>query len=221
MKKVFAFALALCLVLALAGCGNTNTPAGNNTGHDTPSGGETLRVEPLAGTIDVNDLADATLDVAFDAASLHTGDGQMTLDVTVYDYERYDAAEVSQLKVGDTIVANGQDMVITTIDTTNGVIINGGYEQGGLTLMSDDGGTLFAAGADDSKTYREVGTATLPVGDGCQLLDSSDLSGGEIKVTTADLAAFLKEDTVTFRPGSTTVTVTGGQITGIARVYMP
>lgn len=220
MKKGFAFLLALCLTLALAGCGNTDTPAdGGNT--NDPAGSETLRVEPLPDSIDVNSITDATLPVSFDAAALHTEGDKMTLDVKVCSYELYDAAEVSQLKVGDTIVADGREVVVTSIDTANGVVINGGYEQDGLTLMGGDGGTLYAVGADDSKTFHEVGAVTLPVSSDCQLQDSADLEAGEVTVTADQLAEYLAKDTESFLPDNTTVTVTGGQITGISRVYRP
>lgn len=214
MKKVFAAVLTLCLALALVGCGSADTPDDNNAGG-------AVTVTPMQSAVDVNSITDAELAVSFDAASLHTEGDAMTLDVTVYDYELYDAAEIAQLKEGDTIVADGRQIVVTAIDTGSGVTINGGYEQDGLTLTSGGGGTMYAVGPDDSKTYRELGTVTLPLGEGCQLRDSSDPAGDEIKVTLPDLAAFLAEDAGTFRPGNTTVTVAGGQITGITRVYMP
>lgn len=218
MKKVFALVLALCLTLALAACGSINAPADS----DTPAaGGETLKVSPLASDIDASAITDAQVAASFDAAALHTEGESMTLDVTLYDFVKYDAQEVSQLKEGDTIVVDGKDMVITSIDDSNGYVINGGYDEGGLTLAALDGGVLYACAANDAKTYYEVGTVTLPLSADCQLLDSSDPAGGEVKVTTEDLAAFLAEDTVTFRPGSTGITVTGGQISTITRVYMP
>lgn len=218
MKKVFALVLALCLTLALVACGSSDTPDDSNT---PDAGAEPMKVSPLATDIDASAITDAELAVSFDAASLHTEGDAMTLDVTLYDFVKYDAQEVSQLKEGDTIVVDGQDMVITSIDDSNGYVINGGYDEGGLTLAALDGGVLYACTANDAKTYYEVGAVTLPLSAGCQLLDSSDPAGGEIKVTTEDLAAYLAEDTVTFRPGSTLITVTGGQITGITRVYMP
>lgn len=219
MKKGIAFLLALCLTLALVGCGNTDAPADNNT--NDPAGSETLRVEPLSDSIDLNNITDATLSVSFDAAALHTEGDQMTLDVKVCSYELYDAVEVSQLKVGDTIVADGKDLVITSIDTANGVVINGGYEQDGLTLMGGDGGTLYAVGADDSKTFHELGAVTLPLSPDCQLQDSADLEAGEVTVTADQLADYLAKDAAAFQPDNTTVTVSNGQITQITRVYRP
>lgn len=216
MKKTIAFVLTLCIALALVGCGNADIPMDNTSGN---SGG-TRRVEPLATTIDVGAVTDGELAVSFDAASLHTEGDAVTLDVKVYDFVQYDAAEVAQLKVGDTIVVDGRDVTVTAIDDSNGYIINGGYEQGGLSLAVLDGGVMYVYGPDDTKEYYEVGSVTLPVNDACSLTDSSDPANVQ-NVALNDLAAFLTEDTVTFQPNNTTVTVSGGQITGITRVYTP
>lgn len=218
MKKVIALMLALCLTLALVACGSSDTTDDSDA---SDAGSEPMKVSPLATDIDANAITDAELAASFDAASLHTEGDAMTLDVTLYDFVKYDAQEVSQLKEGDTIVVDGQDMVITSIDDSNGYVINGGYDAGGLTLAALDGGVLYASGANDARMYEQVGTATLPLSADCQLIDGADPVGGEIKVTTEDLAAYLADDIATFRPGSTLVTVTGGQITGITRVYMP
>ena len=217
MKKVMAVVLALCMALALVACGgNTNTPQ-----DDTNKDSETKRVEPLASTVDISNVTDATLSASFDAGSLKTEGDAATLELKVYDYEQYDAAEVSQLKVGDTIVSGGKDIVITSIDDSNGYVINGGYEQGGLNLAAGEGGVVYTVSVDDIKNYVEAGTVTLPISSECVLTDSSNLENGEKTVNAADLAAFLASDTVGFQPASTQVTVTGGQITAISRVYMP
>ena len=218
MKKVIACMLALCLMLVLAGCGGTDNTANGSDKSD--NAGETLKVSPLASNIDINAVTDAELAVSFDAASLHTEGETVSLDVKVYDFVKYDAVEVAQLKVGDTIVKDGQDMVITSIDDSNGYTINGGYEQGGLSLATLDGGIMYVYGPDDTKEYYEVGSVTLPVNDACSLTDSSDPANVQ-NVALSDLAVFLTEDTVTFQPNNTSVTVSGGQITGITRVYTP
>ncbi len=178
-------------------------------------------MEPLASTVDISNVTDATLSASFDAGSLKTEGDAAALELKVYDYEQYDAAEVSQLKVGDTIVSGGKDIVITSIDDSSGYVINGGYEQDGLTLAAGEGGVVYTVSVDDIKNYTEVGTVTLPISSECVLTDSSDLENGEKTVNAADLAAFLESDTTGFRPAGTQVTVTGGQITAISRVYMP
>lgn len=217
MKKMLAVVLALCMTLALIGCGNAKQPE-----NEDQSSGESKRVEPLASSVDVSNVTEATLAVSFDKSSLHTDGDTMTLDMKVYDFEQFDAAEVSQLKEGDVIVVDGKEITVASIDTTNGVEINGGFgQENGVSLATLDGGVLCAVGADDAKSYYEVGTVTLPVSETCVLTDSADLSAGEKTVAAAELAAFLTNDTAAFQPGNTQVTVSGGQITAISRVYMP
>ena len=76
-------------------------------------------------------------------------------------------------------------------------------------------------GADDSKTFHELGAVTLPLSPDCQLQDSADLEAGEVTVTADQLADYLAKDAAAFQPDNTTVTVANGQITQITRVYRP
>ena len=75
--------------------------------------------------------------------------------------------DIAQLAVGDTIVVDGKDMVVTSREDENGfVTINGGLEQGGVDLTSDDSGVYYAVGLDDAKSYHELGKVTVPVAEG-------------------------------------------------------
>lgn len=58
---------------------------------------------------------------------------------------------ISQIAVGDTIVVDGKDMVVASREDKDGfVTINGGLEQGGVDLTSDDSGVYYAVGLDDA-----------------------------------------------------------------------
>ena len=147
MKKALFLLLVLC-VLALSACSAapvaSDAPASTATippqVDETPaasdaSAAQALRVEPMASDIDLSNLTDCTLQVGFDLnQDLVSENGSYKLTMVVCDYDRYDAAEVSQLKEGDTIVIDGQDVVITSIDRANGVQINGGIDEGGYEL---------------------------------------------------------------------------------------
>lgn len=51
----------------------------------------------------------------------------MGIPLTVYDYGAYDMADIAQLAVGDTIVVDGKDVVVTSREGKDGfVTINGG-----------------------------------------------------------------------------------------------
>ena len=217
MKKMLAVVLALCMALALVACGGNTAEQPKNDEQNTPA--EALRVEPMASAVDTGSLTEGTYAVSFDKSSLHTDGDAMTLDVKVYDFEQFDAAEISQLKEGDVIVVGGKEITVASIDNTNGVEINGGFDQeNGVSLASLGGGVMYTIGADDTKSYYEAGSVTLPVSAECTLTDSVDPEGGEKTVTAAELADFLANDTGVFVPGNTQITVTNGQITGISRV---
>ncbi len=127
----------------------------------------------------------------------------------VYEQELFDAVEVSQLKAGDTITAGGEEVKITKIEEikTGGVAINGGYDNGGITLFPGDGGTYYQVKENDAKTYQEVGTATLPLGDKFELLDNA--KNDNKKLTAQDMTT-LKDDGTSFNVNNTTATVENG-----------
>ena len=156
MKKALAILLALS-VLALSACAakqvNSDTQKDVSAETAAPSADpeqtedaqqsaqEAKRVEPLPETLDVNALTDATVAASFSAEDISEKDGKTQITLTVYDYDVYDMVDVAQLAVGDTIVVDGKDMVVTSREDKDGfVTINGGLEQGGVDLTSDDSG---------------------------------------------------------------------------------
>lgn len=180
-EKVLAILLAIS-VLALSACAarqtapdTQDTPAAETTGQPDASeqageeqaseeqqpAQEAKRVEPLAESLDLNALTDATVAASFGADDISGTDGKTELTLTVYDYDIYDMVDIAQLAVGDTIVVDGKDMVVTSREDENGfVTINGGLEQGGVDLTSDDSGVYYAVGLDD--TNRITSSARSP-----------------------------------------------------------
>ena len=135
MKKVLAILLAIS-VLALSACAARQTAPDTQ---DTPAAETTAQVakhiEPLAESLDPQALTDATVAASFGADDISETDGKTELTLTVYDYDIYDMVDIAQLAVGDTIVVDGKDMVVTSREDENGfVTINGGLEQGGVDL---------------------------------------------------------------------------------------
>ena len=197
------------------------TPAASDA-----SAAQALRVEPMASDIDLSNLTDCTLQVSFDLnQDLVSKNGSYKLTMVACDYDRYDAVEVSQLKEGDTIVIDGQDVVITSIDRTNGVQINGGIDEGGIDeggyeLGSVDGGVLRVWNLDDAIDYHPVGSVTLPLSADFKLIDSSDLEKGETTVSLADFVA-LQGDAAVFARSNTQARITNGELFYVQRFYMP
>ena len=241
MKKVLAILLAIS-VLALSACAarqtapdTQDTPAAETTGQPDASeqAGEeqaseeqqpaqgAKHIEPLAESLDLNALTDATVAASFGADDISETDGKTELTLTVYDYDIYDMVDIAQLAVGDTIVVDGKDMVVTSREDENGfVTINGGLEQGGVDLTSDDSGVYYAVGLDDTKSYHELGKVTVPVADGFVLTDNSDLEHPDETYAASDLAKLAASEPG-FTANNTLATIEYGELTILARSYTP
>ena len=224
MKKALSIAVALCLALSLAACGKTDTDSGNsseNQDTDAPDA-QAQRVEPLSFTgMDTENLADGTYAVSFTPADVIDDGGLLELHFTVYDYARYDAVQISQLAAGDTLVVDGQDMTVETVeDTEAGIFVNGGLENGGVDLAPGDGGTYYISQMDDAKDYQTVGEATLPVSQDFVLTDDSDPDHPGQTLLSGDLFS-LEDDGVGFTANNTSLTVEGGYVVSAQRVYIP
>ena len=236
MKKVLAILLALS-VLALSACAakqvNSDTQKDVSAETAAPSADpeqtedaqqsaqEAKRVEPLPETLDVNALTDATVAASFGAEDISEKDGKTEITLTVYDYDVYDMVDVAQLAVGDTIVVDGKDMVVTSREDKDGVVtINGGLEQGGVDLTSDDSGVYYAVGMDDAKSYHELGKITVPVAEGFVLTDNADPEHPDETYAAADLAELAASEPG-FTANNTLATIEHGELTVLARSYTP
>ena len=249
MKKVLAILLALS-VLALSACAakqaNSDTQKDSNTAETEQANSDTQkdsntaeteqkpgseqteqpaqgakRIEPLAESLDLNALTDATVAASFGAEDISEKDGKTEITLTVYDYDIYDIVDISLLAVGDTIVVDGKDMVVASREDKDGfVTINGGLEQGGVDLTSDDSGVYYAVGMDDAKSYHELGKITVPVAEGFVLTDNSDPDHPDETYAASDLAKLAGEG-VGFTANNTQATIEHGELTVLARSYTP
>ena len=230
MKKALAILLALS-VLALSACAakqaNSDTQKDSDTAEteqqpdSAQPAQEAKRIEPLPESLDLNALTDATVAASFGAEDISEKDGKTEITLTVYDYDVYDMVDIAQLAVGDTIVVDGKDMVVASREDKDGfVTINGGLEQGGVDLTSDDSGVYYAVGMDDAKSYHELGRITVPVAEGFVLTDNSDPEHPDETYTASDLAKLAGEG-VGFTAGNTQATIEHGELTVLARSYTP
>ena len=179
------------------------------------------RAGSKAHRTDLNALTDATVAASFGADDISETDGKTELTLTVYDYDIYDMVDIAQLAVGDTIVVDGKDMVVTSREDENGfVTINGGLEQGGVDLTSDDSGVYYAVGLDDTKSYHELGKVTVPVAEGFVLTDNADPEHPDETYAAADLAELAASEPG-FTANNTLATIEHGKLTVLARSYTP
>lgn len=201
--------------------GDTQENAQNDTQEGSKNDG---KIKPLPDELDLSSLTSGTVAASFDASSLKEVDGQLQLSFTVYNYEKFDAADISSLKAGDVLVVSGREMTVASVQSSDGyVTVNGGEEAGGVLFSLDaSSNTYYVMGMDDSKTYYEKGQLTFPVADTCVLTDDADFEHPGQTTPASGLAKLLAQDDIYgFDPQSTTVTLKNSQITAIYRGFLP
>jgi hypothetical protein len=223
----------------LAGCGETNEniaadieqPAnsgievGNNeqgTSGDAEQEAPAAVVYPLPDTT-MENLSDAILSVSLEEGGAYVDDtGKMQMEVKVFNYDRYDMVDISALKAGDTVVTHAGEVEVTAMERSDsGIIyINGGLEEGGFDLVTDESGVFYEVGFNDAKNWYEVGEATIRVSADFEGLDNADPEKGEVVLYPGDFLTGAVAD-YNFAPYNTTVRVEGGQIVELNRIFTP
>ena len=217
MKKTLSIILAVVLSLGmLAGCG---------TKTETESKEPNVNIiSPLPETLDINALDNCTVAISLENGGVYVNDsGKMVMDVTVYSYELYDMVDIASLKENDVILRKNEEVKVTEVELleTGLVRINGGEENGGFDLVSNDSTVYYESGMNDIKAYYELGSVTLPVSDEFEYVDESDLDADAKKYFAED---FLKDDSgieYNFSPNNTSIVIENGTIIKMNKTYMP
>ena len=130
--------------------------------------------------------------------------------------------DISELEEGDTIVTYSGEVVVNSIERNDSglVYINGGLEEGGFDLFTDESGIFYETGFDDVKNWHKVGEATIRVSTDFKGYDNADPELGEIVLYPGD---FLTGEVTNynFTPFNTTIRVEDGQIVEMNRRYTP
>ena len=249
MKKIMLAVCAMTMaLLMLAGCASskrsdaqkdtapttqapttaaTETTVPTTEAAPTESTAAPKTVSPLPSGIDPAHLDDCTVAVSFDEGDAYVDDtGMMQLKVKVYAYDIYDTVDISMLQVGDQITICRQDVKVTSLerDAYGAVIINGGPENGGYRLISGNGDEsgFFAVEMNDAKLYYELGEATIPVSaDEFIFEDSSNPEKGTCTYYPGDFLVDNGGIEYHFVPNNTTITIQGGYVVNMQRVYIP
>ena len=234
MKKLLAMLLALGL-LALCACTSksnttaevpeitTETPSEETEQTDSAKDADAAepddRVKPLPDAIDVTALTDASVAASFDESAIEETDGKTYLTLQVYDYDRYDMVDISNLAEGSVIVAGGKDMTVSSVERDGAlVLINGGLTKGGMTLTTQDDGVYYELGVNDAKCYQEKGEVTLPLSADFTLTDDSDPDHPGQTYGAEKLSELVSSG---FTANNTLVTIENGEITAITRTVAP
>ena len=215
MKKTLSVILTLILSVGLiAGCNSQTGKEENNA----------KVINPLPETLDVNALDNCTVAVSLEKGNAYVDDsGKMVMDVTVYSYELYDMVDVSTLEENDVIVRKDEEVTITEVERTDsGIVrINGGEENGGFDLVSNDNTVYYETGMNDIKAYYELGKATLPVSVDFEYIDESVLDSEAKTYYPGDFLTDDAEIEYNFTPNNTSIVIENGTIIKMNKVYMP
>lgn len=182
-----------------------------------------LRVEPLPNTVTEETMKNGRFAASFDPSKIRYEGDVYYIDVTSYYYELFDMVDMSRLKAGDTIVIDGSDVLIDSIENDSGrYVINGGIDMGGYELATNDDTVYYEIGYDDILTYHKAAELTMPVGDSCLIHDDSVPGEQEKLLGIEDIvnnAADYNE--YSFIPNNTEITADNGIITKMRISYMP
>ena len=232
-KKLLVFCAVMSLVLVMTGCAENEevTEEVQNQEEVTEEVTEEVAEEsnqesgvimPLPATVDVNDLNDCMVSVSFDKEDIVADEGDnVELKVKVWTYDLYDMVDISMLEEGSVIQILGENVEVSSVEMLDqGVLINGGLDNGGYELRTNENTVYFEIGYADVLSYYEVGEATLPVAEEFVFIDSSDLDKGEVSYSIEDLQN--NEDIYFhFTPDNTKIVIEEGEITVMERVYTP
>lgn len=216
-----------CMVLACAGCGTSgeNQPTNiTSTQVDMPieTSTEEICVEPIQSMYDVNDLSNSEFAASFAADDVKMQENQTSIHLTAYDYEQFNASEIENLKVGDTLVIDQKEMKVESVEpqSDSWIQINGGLEQDGCDLYKGEDGLYYEMQL-EAKSYQPMTELDLPLTKNFVFMDSSDPDKQGQKYNTEEFLDLLKDDVYGFYPNNSTVTVENGEITQITRNFIP
>lgn len=217
--KLRILAIAMLCIL-LTGCAADQQPV------------ETAPVETEAAAAVIQPLADTTMEaledsivnISFDQDDFYQDEsGTVLLRMQIYTYDKFDMVDISGLKAGDTILLSDGALLVTSVERNDHgtVLINGGLEEGGLDLATDDSGIYFAQGYSDMKSWYLVGEAEYPVSEDFIFTDSADLEQGAVSYNAADLLDNIPASAYGYQPQNTTVRLENGQVVEMNRIYTP
>lgn len=246
--KQFSIAVMTgCVVLACAGCGTSGetqpadaesaqtitaaetsdaTQSTDTANEQVTTSAETSaqqgRVEPVPSMYDSNDLTNSEFAASFTVGDVEKQENQINIHMTAYDYEQFNASEIENLKAGDILVIDGQEMKVESAEplSDSWIQVNGGLEQDGCDLCKGENGLYYEIQL-ESMSYHPMTELTLPLAEKFSFMDSSDPEKQEQEYTAEQFFDLLKDDIYGFYPNNTSVTVINGEISRITRYFMP
>ena len=235
MKKTLSIVLVIMLCASLLTACKTKEPGATSSATpsekteekkaEKPAEEPAKRViKPLEETIDIENLDNCTVAVSLNEGDAFVDDsGKLVMKVKVYTYDLYDMVDIASVEENDIIMRLGKEITVSQIERleTGLVRINGGEENGGFDLISNDSTVYYEIGMSDIKSYYEIGEVTIPVSTEFTYLDESDIDAGAKEYYPGD---FLDENSginYDFNPNNTSVVIENNTIIKMKKVYTP
>ena len=183
-------------------------------------------IAPVTNRIDVNNLPDGTYAASFDRGDVLGGASGIFMNaVHIYTRDWYDLADVASLKVGDTIIVEGEEVPVLSLEETEyGIDINRDQDDVRdfyLTTEEDSNG-YFVRGMSDLSTYTEQGVTSLVVDADATFTDGWDIEREPETVGYDGIVAAMQNTQMDyFVPQNTTLRVENGRVVEIVRDYVP
>ncbi len=183
-------------------------------------------VAPLPVELNVYNLPDGEYAAAFDRGDVAgLASGIFMNAVHIYSMDTYDASEIEGMAEGDTVVVEGQEIPVKTMEIWDDlVVVNGGIdaEDGCAFTKTEDGDAYRVNLDDDLATYTELGVTSLPVDPAATYYDDWDIESDPV-TTDYDgiLSAIQTSENDSFNRYNTTLTLQNGRVIELRRVYMP
>lgn len=229
MKKHLSVVLLLCILLG--GCAPSQPkgepsvePVQMETAVNTEESVEAaVVILPLPDNT-MDELDNAIVNVSFSQGDFYRNEsGDIFLRMQVYTYDKYDLVDISGLKAGDTILLSDEETLVSSVERNEygTVMVNGGLDEGGVDLVTDDSGVYYALGYNDVKSWNLAGEAEYIVSESFVFSDSADLEQGLVTYTAEDLVNAGSELCNGFQPQNTMVRIEDGQVVAMERIYTP
>lgn len=221
MRDIYIFFVcSIILCTFLIGCSQPKGETNNSTGNVAEVKNTIL---PLPNDIDMNNLDNCTVAISLEQGDVYVDDtGVMQMDITVYAYDLYDMVDITTLQEGDTIVIRGEEVMVTSLERNDrGLLINGGLDENGYELRTEDTTVWYESGYSDVKSYYEIGKTTIRVSEDMNFCDNSDLDKGEMVYYPGDFLTDNAGIVYHFVPNNTSIVIEDGMIIKMFRNYMP
>lgn len=239
MKKKIIFVGVACFLLV--GCNGTGTkdtvttpstePVAASESANQESGPKTVMPLPVKYTDNASDkMPDGEYSVSLDAKSLEKTENGYQVTLEFYQYDRYIAADIDNLKSGDSIQLKGELVEVSKVTENKdrdgkvlSISVNGGTEEGGFDLLLL-GGEYRTTSLDDVPLYYSIGKGTLPISKEVVIKDCIDYEKLPDGVTSGfkELPENITGDDAEYwTQANTTVKIKDNQIVRIDRHWTP